>query len=54
METMLVVVHWIDGDMGEFPQVVSYEIIDGLMLMKNEDGSSDVICLKNTFQVSVM
>ena len=54
MESMMVVVHWIDGDMGEFPRVVSYEIKDGMMMLKSVDESIDVICLKNTFQVSVM
>ena len=49
-----VIVHFIEGDMGEFPNVAYHTIRDGIMVLRNEDGTADVICLKNTFQVSVV
>lgn len=51
---MKVIVHWTDGDMGEFQKVKHYSIENGLMVMENTDGTLDVVCLRNTYQVSVM
>lgn len=54
MEQMLVIVHFTDGDMGRFEDVVSSNVQDQIMYMKHDDGEETIIPLRNVFQISVM
>lgn len=50
---MKVIVHWTDGDMGEFPEVKHYGIENGLLVMEDADGEFNVVCIRNTYQITV-